>query len=149
MEVIVRTVEISRHHRDIVGAVLQVIALAHLQSGDLRDGVFFVGIFQWTRQKCVFAHRLRSVFRINTCGTQEKQLLHIMTEALANDVALDEHVQHDKVGAVERVCHDAAHMSRREHHCIRSFLIKELLDSQLVSKVKLRMSATYKIIISS
>ena len=44
VEVIIRTIEVCRHHGNIVRAILQVIALAHLQSCNLRDSILFVGI---------------------------------------------------------------------------------------------------------
>ena len=46
MEVVVRTIEVSGHHCDIIGAILQVVALTHLQAGNLRDGILLIGVFQ-------------------------------------------------------------------------------------------------------
>ena len=65
VEVVVRTIEIGRHHCDIVGAILQIIAFAHLQSRDFRDGVFLVGVFQGRCEQCVFLHWLRSILWID------------------------------------------------------------------------------------
>lgn len=62
MEIIVGTVEVSGHDSDIVGAVLQVITLAHLQSGNLRNGIFLVGVFQRGGQQTVFPHGLGAFF---------------------------------------------------------------------------------------
>ena len=44
VEVVVRSVEVGRHNGDIVGAVLQIVRLAHLQSGYLGNGIFLVGV---------------------------------------------------------------------------------------------------------
>ena len=67
MEIIVGTIEVGRHHGNIVGAILQVVRLAHLQSGNLRDSILLIGVFQFRCQQTVLRHRLRSVFRINAC----------------------------------------------------------------------------------
>ena len=45
VEIVIGTIEIGRHHSDIVRAVLQIIALAHLQSRNLRNGIFLIGVF--------------------------------------------------------------------------------------------------------
>ena len=46
VEIVVRTIEISGHDGNIVSSVLEVVAFAHLQSRNLRYGIFLVGIFQ-------------------------------------------------------------------------------------------------------
>ena len=47
MEVVVGAIEVGGHHGNVVGAVLQVVALAHLEAGNLGNGVLLVGVFQW------------------------------------------------------------------------------------------------------
>ena len=46
VEVVVGTIKIRRHHSNIVGAILQVVALAHLQAGNLGNGILLVGVLQ-------------------------------------------------------------------------------------------------------
>ena len=136
MEVVVGSIEVGGHHGYVVGAVLQVVALAHLQSGYLGYGILLVGVFQRAGQEAVLLHRLGSVLGIDAGAAQEEEFLHAMGVGLADDIALDLHVHHDEVGTVEHIGHDATHKGSGQHHCIRLFLIKELLDSILVGQVQ-------------
>ena len=132
VEVVVRAVKVRGHHGEVVGAVLQVVAFAHLEARNLCDGVFLVGVFEFAREEGVFLHGLRGVLRVDACRAEEQELLHVVGIGLAEHVALDFHVHHHEVCTVERVCHDAADKCRRKHHCVRAFFVKELLDGILV-----------------
>ena len=101
MEIVVGTIEVSGHDSDIVGAVLQVITLAHLQSGNLRNGIFLVGVFQRGGQQTVFPHGLGCVLRIDTGRTEEEQFLDTMGIRLTDDITLYLHIHHDEVGTVQ------------------------------------------------
>ena len=46
MEVVVRTIQVGRHHCYVVGTILQIERFAHLQSGNLCDSIRFVGVFE-------------------------------------------------------------------------------------------------------
>ena len=101
MEIVVRTIEVCGHDGNIVGAILQVIALAHLQSGNLRNGVLLIGVFQRRCQQTVFLHRLWRVLGIDAGAAQEEQFLDAVGVCLGNHIALYLHIHHDEVGAIE------------------------------------------------
>ena len=145
MEVVVGTIQVGGHNGNVVGAVLQVVALAHLQAGNLGNGILLVRVLQRAGEEAVLLHRLGSVLGIDACGTQEEEFLDTMGVGLGDDVALDLHVHHDEVGTVEHVGHDAAHKGCRQHHCIGLFLIEEGLDSVLVGQVQLLMASANEI----
>ncbi len=69
MEVVVGAVEVGGHYGNIIGAVLQVVALAHLQACNLGNGILLVGIFQRAGQQTVLLHRLGSVLGIDAGAT--------------------------------------------------------------------------------
>ena len=73
--VVSRAVKVARHHAAVVGAVLSVVALAHLDAGDLGDGVGLVGGFQRAGEQVFFLDRLRAVAGVDAAGSEEKQLL--------------------------------------------------------------------------
>ena len=100
MEIVVGAVEVGRHHGNIVGAVLQVVALAHLQTCNLRNGIFLIGVFQRTCQQTVLLHGLGCILRIDARRAQEQQFLHAVGIGLADDITLNLHVHHDEVGPV-------------------------------------------------
>ena len=149
MEVIVGAIEVRGHHGNIVRPILQVVALAHLQACYLRNSVLLVGILQRRGQQAVLLHGLWSVLGIDTSTTQEKQFLYPMGIGLTDDVALDLHVHHDEVSAIERVGHDAAHKGSSQDHCIWLFFIEELPDSHLVCQVQFLMTSAHEVGIAS
>ena len=145
VEVVVGAIEIGGHHGNVVGAVLQVVALAHLEAGNLGDGVLLVGVLQRAGQEAVLLHGLGRVLGIDTGAAQKEQLLDAMGIGLGDDVALDLHVHHDEVGTVEHVGHDAAHKGCGQHHCIGLLLVEEGLDSILVGQVQLFVTSANEI----
>ena len=145
VEIVVRTVEVGRHHGNVVRAVLEIVALAHLQACDLCDGVFLIGVFQWRCEEAVLFHRLGCVLRIDAGGTQEEEFLHAVGVGLADDIALHLHVLHDEVCAIQGIGHDTADEGGCKYHCVRTFLIKETPHRQLVGEVKFAVGAAYEV----
>ena len=101
MEVVIGTIEVGGHHGNIVGAVLQVVALAHLQAGNLGDGVLLVGVLQRAGQEAVLLHGLRCVLGIDAGAAQEEQFLHAMGVGFTDHVALNLHVHHNEVSTIQ------------------------------------------------
>ena len=149
MEIVVRPVQVGRHYCYVVCAVLDIETLAHLQSGNLGDGVRFVGVFQRRCEQAVFFHRLRSFARIDACTAEEKQFLHSMTETFSDDILLYLQVLPYEIGAVLQVGHYATYMCRREHDGIGLLTVEELFDSGPVQKIQFAVAATRKIGIPS
>lgn len=65
IKVVVWTVEVGGHDRDVGGPVLSVIGVAHLDAGDLGDGVGGIGGFQRSGEQGVFTDRLGRKLRVN------------------------------------------------------------------------------------
>ena len=101
VEVIVRTIEVGWHHSDIVGTILKIVALAHLQSGNLGDGIFLVGIFQRRSKEHIFTHWLWCILWIDAGRAQEEEFLYAMRIGVADYVALHLHVLHDEVCTIQ------------------------------------------------
>ena len=149
VEVVVGAIEVGGHHGNIVGAVLQVIALAHLQAGYLGNGVLLVGVLQRAGEQAVLLHGLRCILGIDAGGAQKQEFLNSVRVGLTDHVALDLHVHHNEVRTVEHIGHNATHKGSGQHHCIGLLLVKERLDRVLVRQVQLLMAAAHQVIISS
>ena len=109
MKIVIRTIEVGRHYGNIVGTVLEIVRLAHLETSNLGNGVFLVGVFQFTSEEAVLLHGLKRILRIDTGRAKEEEFLHIMSICLGNNVALDLHIHHQKVSTIKTVGHDATY----------------------------------------
>ena len=65
MVIVVGAVEIGRHHRNKVAAVLLAVGFAELDGGDLGEGVALVGRLERPGEQRVFGYRLRRQPRID------------------------------------------------------------------------------------
>ena len=149
MEVVVRAVQVGRHYGDVVGPVLEVVALAHLQAGDLRYRIFLVGVFKRRCEQAVLPHRLRGVLRVDAGRAQEEELPHAVGVRLGDHVALDPHVHHDEVGAVEAVGHYATDEGGGEDDGVRALLVEETSYGVLVRKVQFLMGASHEVVVAA
>ena len=149
VEVIIRPIEVGRHHRNIVRAVLQVVAFTHFESRDFRDGILLVGIFKWRCEQCILFHGLRRILGIDASRTEEEQLFYPMSIRFADDVALYLHVLHDKIRPIERIGHNAPYESSRQHHGLGLFLIEEPPHLVLFRQVQLSVCSSDEVMVSS
>ena len=148
VEVVARAIQIGGHHGNEVGAVLQVEALAHLQTCNLGNGIRLVGVLQRRCQQGSLADGLRSLARVDAGAAQEEQFLDAVPPALADDVLLDGQVLVDEVGAVLQVCHDAAHMGCSQHDILGLLLVKEAAHRHGIHQVKLLMGTADEVSIA-
>ena len=148
VEVVIRPIQVGRHHRNEVGAVLQVEALAHLQPRNLGDGIRFVGILQRARQQRILRHGLGRLLRVDAGAPQEEQLLHPVAPALTDHVILYLQIAIDKIGPVGVVGHDPAHVRRSQKHVLRLHLLKEAGHSHAVHQVQFTVCPSYQVEIS-
>ena len=126
VEVVIRAVKIRGHHGEVVRAILQVVAFAHLEARNLSNCVFFVSVLEFACEQRVFFHRLRCVLRVDAGGAQEKELFHVVGVGLAEHVALNFHVHHHEVRTIKRVRHDATDKGRSQNDSIGAFFVKFL-----------------------
>ena len=118
MIIVAGPVEIGRHHRDEIGAVLLAVGLAQLDGGDLGDGVPLVGRLERAGEQRLFAHRLRRELGIDAGGAERQQLLDAGAKRSADDVEADGEIVGDEVGGIGVVGIDAADMAGGEEHDI-------------------------------
>ena len=148
MEIIVRPVEVRRHHGNIVSAILQIETLAHLQPRNLRNGIRLVGIFERRGEQAVLRHRLRRFAGIDAGRAEKQKFLHAVAETLADDVLLDLQILIDKVRAVLQVSHNAAHVSRSQHHRFGAFLVEEALHGCGVQQIQFAVAAPHEVAVT-
>ena len=71
VEIVVGSIEIARHDRNVAPAELALIGLAHLDAGDFRDRIPFVGRLERPGEQAFLGDRLRSKFGVDA-GRAEK-----------------------------------------------------------------------------
>lgn len=123
--VVARPVKIGRHHRQVLGAVLAVVAPAHFDAGDLGERVGPVGGLQRAGEQAVFAHRLRRHLRVDATGSEEHEACDAVLPRAMDHVGLDGQVVADELRRVAVVGDDAAHLGRGQEYVFRPVLGKE------------------------
>ena len=86
MIIVAWTVEIGRHRRVVEEPVLLAIVLAKFEAGNFRDGIGFVGWFEFAGEQTRFGHWLRRVFRIDARASEIEQAGHTSTAAPLDEV---------------------------------------------------------------
>ena len=109
------------------------------------DGIRLIGIFQRRREQHLFLHRLRSLARINARAAQKEQLLHPVTETLANDVLLYLQVLVDEIRTILQIGHDTSHVGGGQHHGFRLFCVEKSLHSRAVQQIQFPVRTAYQI----
>ena len=87
MKIVAGTIEVGRHRRNEIAAVLAPVGLAKLDAGDLGDRIGLVGGLERRSQQRIFGNGLRRFARIDARGTEEHELLDLGAVRRVNDVA--------------------------------------------------------------
>ncbi|CAL5049018.1 unnamed protein product [Urochloa decumbens] len=142
VEVVLRAVEVGRHGGDGVEAVLDAVGLAHLDAGDLGDGVPLVGGLERAGEERALRNGLRREFRVDAGGAQEEKLADgAAAERGVDDVGLDLEVGGDEVGGEGGVGVDAADLGGRQDNVAGLLRGEEGLDVGLAGEVELGVGA--------
>ncbi len=136
MVVIVGPVQVGGHHGDVVRPVLAVQKFTVFEAGDFRQGVGFVGLFEFAREQAVFLHRLRRHPRVDAAAAEEFELLAAVFPRRVDDVHLQDHIVVHKVGQGILVCHNPPYLGRRQEYIFRLLFLEESLDIRLPAKVE-------------
>ena len=139
--VIARSVQIGRHQRHVLRAVLPVVALADFHTRDFRDGIRLVGLLQRAGQQIFLLDRLRAVARIDAAGAKEHQPLNACQICTLNEVCLDGQIFIEKFAASRVVRNDAANASGGDKNKIRPLGYEISKNSGLIQQVQLLMRA--------
>ena len=76
IEVVIRTVKVTRHNAYTVKSVLPVIVFRHLEPRDLGNSIPLVCRFQRSAQQIFLFHRLFAFCRIDTRASQKAKFFH-------------------------------------------------------------------------
>ncbi len=134
--VVARAIKIGRHDTSVIAPILAVIAFAHLYSGDLGDGIGFIGWFQLAREQRVFGHRLNCKLGINAARPQEKQLLYAMHMRCMDNVGLHHQVVINKFCGIGTVGMNAANASGSQINLVWPLPGKEFVNCSLIAQIE-------------
>jgi hypothetical protein len=138
IEVVAWPVEVRRHGRDEVAAVLTPVGLAQFQAGNLGNGVPLIGRLQRAGQEGVFRHRLGRVARIDAGRAEKQQLLDPAAPGAMDDVGLDRQIVVDELGRPAVVRLDAADRRGRHDDRLGPHVGQPGLDVALAPEIDLR-----------
>uniref|UniRef100_A0A8R7R825 Uncharacterized protein n=1 Tax=Triticum urartu TaxID=4572 RepID=A0A8R7R825_TRIUA len=142
VEVVLGAVEVGGHGGDGVEAVLDAVGLAHLDAGDLGDGVPLVGGLERAGEEGALRDGLRRELGVDAGGAEEEELADgAAAERGVDDVGLDLEVGGDEVGGEGGVGVDAADLGGGEHDVAGPLGGEEGLDGGLAGEVELGVRA--------
>ena len=137
VEVVAGAVEVGGRQGDGVESMLAMVGLAHLDAGDLGDGVELVGGLQSTGQEVFLLDGLRAELGVDAGTAQEQELFHTPVEGSVDDVVLHHQVGPDEVHGVGAVGQDPANLGGGHEHILGLLFQEELQHRALVFQVGL------------
>src|SRR3989442_7700847 len=137
--VVAGPVHVVRHGAEVARAVLAIERPAHLDAGDLRQGVRAVGRLQRPGEEVLLLDRLRAVARVDAGGAEKKQVAHAGLPGLLEHVGLDRQVLEDEVGGVAVIGDDAPDLRRGEEHDFRALALEGLAHRARIDAVEPRV----------
>lgn len=141
IKVVVRPIEVGWHDSQVVGAVLDIEAFAHFESGNFGDGVSFVGVLQRGGEQGILGDGLWCQGGVDAGAAEEEEFFDSGAEAFPDDVLLDLQIVVDEVCPVRVVGHDAADVGRSQEDVFRLFTCKEFVDGNGVHQVQFPMAS--------
>ena len=149
VEVVAGAVQVGRHEREVVGAVLAVEAAAQLDAGDLGDGVGAVGLLQRAGEQVLLLERLRGLARVDAGAAEEDQPLDARGERLVDEVELDHQVLLDELARLLPVGQDAADLGGGDDDDLGLLLGEEALRGALVGEIELGDVADDQVLVAA
>ena len=98
--------------------MLSVVAIAEFNSGDLGDGIGFIGWLKRSGQRGVFGHGLRRIARIDAGRSQKQQPINASLKGAIDQTGLNHKVFEYEVSWEDVVRLDAADRRHGDHHGI-------------------------------
>ena len=137
MIIVAGPIEIGRHHRDKIRAMLQPVRLAQFDAGDLGDRVPLIGRLQRAGQQHVGRHRLRREPRIDAGRAEIDELAHRVMVRGANGVERDGEIVGEKIGRKRAVGADAADFAGGDEDRVGLRLRHEAVDRVRLPQVEI------------
>ncbi len=126
--VVAGAVEVGGHERVVHDSVLLAVVFAELETGDLGDGVGFVGEFELGGEQGVFFEGLGRKLGVDAGGTEEEESGYAGLVGGVDSVAGDDEVLVAEVGGVCIVGVDTADLGGGHDHDVGFFGLEEGLD---------------------
>src|ERR1039458_9955599 len=149
IEVVARAIKIGRHGGEVAGAVLAVVAPAHLDPRDLGDRVGPVGRLQRPGKEVLLFDRLRAELGVDAGGAEKEQAFDYGGAAGLDDVGLNHQIVADEVRRIAVVGEDTADFGCGQKDIVGFLAGKESVDGDLVQKFQLLVGAGENVAIRS
>jgi hypothetical protein len=117
-------------------ALKQSVGLAHLDAGDLRDGVPLIRRLERPREQRRFLQGLRRQARVDAARAEKAELARPGAIRGVDDVRLDLEVVANEIGRVAVVGNDTADLRRSQEHVVGPLGREEAVDGCAVAQVE-------------
>src|SRR5438132_183604 len=137
IEVVSWAIEISRHYANDIKAILPLVSLAHLDSGNLGDRIGFIRRLKRATQQVFLLQRLRRMFGIDAGGAEKKKLLYSTAVGCVDYICLNQDVVANELCRVSVIGHNAADPGCRQDNILRPLLCEKAVHGRLVGEIKI------------
>jgi hypothetical protein len=115
---------------------LAVVGPAHLDAGNLGQGIGTIGGLERTGEQILFLNRLRAELGVDAGRAQEEKPVDACTVTGVNDVGLNDQVFADEVRRIEIVGQDAAYLGRSQKNVTGVLALEEVEYSARVGEIQ-------------
>ncbi len=119
MKIVVRPVEVRRHDRDEIAAMLLAIGLTQLDARYFCQSVPFVRRLKRAGKQRFLRDRLRGLARIDAGRAQKQKLLDLVRKRALDHIQLDLQILVQKISGMKLIGENSAHLRRREEDNLR------------------------------
>ena len=135
IEVVSRSIEVTRHNRNVAAAILLSIGLTELDPGNFGDRVPFVRRLQRAGKQRVFPDRLRREFRIDARRPKEYKAIDPSEMSGVNDIGLNCQIVIDEIRRIGIIGINATDLGSGKYDCFGAVLLQPHLDGKLIPQI--------------
>jgi hypothetical protein len=137
VEVVARPVEVRRHSRNEIAAVLSTVRFAQFDSSNLRQRIPLVCGFEWPGQQLVLRDRLRRLPGIDTRRSEIKKLRDAHQMRRVHNSSVNHQIVVDELSRPTAIRQNSADRAGDEKHVVGLVRLEPVVHLRLVAKVKL------------
>ncbi len=136
VKIVIGPVQVCRHNRDKVRAVLFIVVSAELDRCDLRYSIRLIRRLERSGQKAFLFHRLGSELRIYAGRAEVEKFCRVKLVCSMDHIRCDHDIVVDEISLIRAVGQNTADSGCSKKNIFWPFLFKKSLNISLTGKIK-------------